>query len=129
MCNLCRDSPMTGVLACSAGADKGSLDGGLADQDVTQAREAAKLAVRCALCEEPAKLSWLDCPSCTARAHLTCLAKHFIEVKRDIEPQKHPQFSCCLTCGPILILSSSVQHVLGSHGTHQLILCMHRHPM
>ena len=60
----------------------------MADLDTREAREATKLAVRCALCEEPSKLSWLECPSCTARAHLTCLAKHFIEVKRDIEVQK-----------------------------------------
>ena len=56
-----------------------------AELDPKLAREAAKLAVRCAVCEEPAKSSWLECPSCTARAHLTCLASHFIQVQ-------HP---CC----------------------------------
>ena len=52
-----------------------------AELDPKLAREAAKLAVCCAVCEEPAKLSWLECPSCTARAHLTCLASHFIQVR------------------------------------------------
>ena len=52
----------------------------LARETAKLAREAAKLAVRCAVCEEPAKSSWLECPSCTARAHLTCLASHFIQV-------------------------------------------------
>lgn len=44
------------------------------------AKLAEKLAVQCPLCQEPAKLSWLECASCTARTHVTCLASHFIEV-------------------------------------------------
>ncbi|CAK0782989.1 hypothetical protein CVIRNUC_006184 [Coccomyxa viridis] len=76
--DLTQDSALGGA-DCSAGAGNGSLDGAVADLDAKEAREATKLAVRCTLCEEPAKLSWLECPSCTARAHLACLAKHFIE--------------------------------------------------
>lgn len=65
-------------MACSAGMEEEPEE---ADElDPKLSREAAKLAVRCALCEEPAKLSWLECPSCTARVHLTCLATHYIQV-------------------------------------------------
>lgn len=66
-------------LLCSAGAE-GASDKATKDLKAREAREAAKLAVRCAVCEEPAKSSWLQCPSCTSRAHLPCLATHYIQV-------------------------------------------------
>ena len=67
------------ALLCSEGAE-GASDKTIKDLRAREAREAAKLAVRCALCEEPAKSSWLQCPSCTSRAHLPCLATHYIQV-------------------------------------------------
>ena len=67
------------ALLCSAGAE-GASDKATKDLRAREAREAAKLAVRCAVCEEPAKSSWLQCPSCTSRAHLPCLATHYVQV-------------------------------------------------
>lgn len=71
-----------------------------AELDPKLGREAAKLAVSCAVCEEPAKASWLECPSCTARAHLTCLAAHFIQVLcRGVHPTV-PLDACTLHSMP-----------------------------
>ncbi len=64
---------------CSTGEEAAS-DKVSRDLTAREAREAARLAVRCTVCEEPAKSSWLQCPSCTSRAHLPCLARHYIQV-------------------------------------------------
>src|SRR5579875_2241795 len=45
----------------------------------TGAPAADKQALKCACCGEAAKDRWIGC-ACGARAHLECLAEHYMEV-------------------------------------------------
>ena len=103
------------ALLCSAGAE-GASDKATKGLRAREAREAAKLAVRCAVCEEPAKSSWLQCPSCTSRAHLPCLATHYIQVCTPCSSScTHVRKHLFATCRLVMWVSSLSAHIL-MHG-------------
>ena len=123
---------MRGILPCrmeaeEAAGEAAELDPKQAREAAKQAREAAKLAreaaklaVSCAVCEEPAKSSWLECPCCTARAHLTCLASHFIQVilccctRTGAQPSSKPACAKGPFQNPIILDSDSKQAGAGA---------------